>query len=207
MIDGQNIAAVSRRSLRSQIAYVGQDVFLFRGSVRENIALGRPGATEAEIVAAAKAAYAHDFIMAFPRGYDTPGRRAWIAACRRRAPAHCHRPRAAQGRADHPARRGHRFARFRIRAAGAARDRAPVPGAHDDRDRAPAAYRHACRSHLRGRGRNGRRSRAATRSCCARAGVTPRSIACSCASRSRRRRSPSHPPLEFCNSKNRKRRS
>ena len=71
-IDGQNIAAVSRHSLRSQVAYVGQDVFLFRGSVRENIALGRPGATEAEIVAAAKAAYAHDFIMAFPRGYDTP---------------------------------------------------------------------------------------------------------------------------------------
>ena len=70
-IDGQNIAAVSRRSLRSQLAYVGQDVFLFRGSVRENIALGRAGATEAEIVAAAKAAYAHDFIMAFPRGYDT----------------------------------------------------------------------------------------------------------------------------------------
>src|SRR3954467_9478961 len=71
-IDGQDIAAVSRHSLRSQVAYVGQDVFLFRGSVRENIALGRPGATEAEIVAAAKAAYAHDFIMAFPRGYDTP---------------------------------------------------------------------------------------------------------------------------------------
>ncbi|HEY6995227.1 MAG TPA: ABC transporter ATP-binding protein [Xanthobacteraceae bacterium] len=70
-IDGQNIAAVSRRSLRSQVAYVGQDVFLFRGSVRENIALGRRDATEAEIVAAAKAAYAHDFIMASPRGYDT----------------------------------------------------------------------------------------------------------------------------------------
>jgi ATP-binding cassette subfamily B protein len=71
-IDGQNIAAVSRRSLRGQVAYVGQDVFLFRGSVRENIALGRPDATDAEIVAAAKAAYAHDFITAFPRGYDTP---------------------------------------------------------------------------------------------------------------------------------------
>jgi ATP-binding cassette subfamily B protein len=70
-IDGQNIAAVSRRSLRSQLAYVGQDVFLFHGSVRENIALGRAGATEDEIVAAAKAAYAHDFIMAFPRGYNT----------------------------------------------------------------------------------------------------------------------------------------
>jgi ATP-binding cassette, subfamily B, bacterial MsbA len=71
-IDGQNTAAVSRRSLRRQVAYVGQDVFLFRGSVRENIAVGRPNATEAEIVAAAKAAYAHDFIMAFPRGYDSP---------------------------------------------------------------------------------------------------------------------------------------
>jgi len=71
-IDSQNTAAVSRRSLRRQVAYVGQDVFLFRGSVRENIAVGRPGATDAEIVAAAKAAYAHDFIMAFPRGYDTP---------------------------------------------------------------------------------------------------------------------------------------
>ena len=71
VIDGQNIAEVSRRSLRSQIAYVGQDVFLFRGSVRDNIAVGRPGATEADIVAAAKAAYAHDFIMAFPRGYAT----------------------------------------------------------------------------------------------------------------------------------------
>jgi subfamily B ATP-binding cassette protein MsbA len=71
-IDGQNTASVSRRSLRRQVAYVGQDVFLFRGSVRDNIAVGRPGATDAEIVVAAKAAYAHDFIMASPRGYDTP---------------------------------------------------------------------------------------------------------------------------------------
>jgi ATP-binding cassette, subfamily B, bacterial MsbA len=70
-IDGQNIAAVARRSLRSQIAYVGQDVFLFRASVRENIAFGKPGATEAEIVAAAKAAHAHEFISGFPAGYDT----------------------------------------------------------------------------------------------------------------------------------------
>jgi ATP-binding cassette subfamily B protein len=63
---------VSRRSLRQNIAYVGQDVFLFRGTVRENIAFGKPDASEDEIVAAAKAAYAHDFIMTFPRGYDTP---------------------------------------------------------------------------------------------------------------------------------------
>jgi len=71
-IDGQNIAQVSRRSLRRQIAYVGQTVHLFRGSVRDNIRLGKLGATEAEIVAAAKAAHAHDFVMSFPQGYDTP---------------------------------------------------------------------------------------------------------------------------------------
>jgi len=72
LIDGQDITQVSRRSLRHQVAYVGQDVFLFRGTVRENIAFGKPDASEEEIVAAAKAAYAHDFITAFPRGYDTP---------------------------------------------------------------------------------------------------------------------------------------
>jgi ATP-binding cassette subfamily B protein len=71
-IDGQDIAAVSRRSLRRQIAYVGQDIQLFSGSIRDNIAFGRPGATEEEIVAAARAAHAHDFIKAFPKGYDSP---------------------------------------------------------------------------------------------------------------------------------------
>jgi ATP-binding cassette subfamily B protein len=68
-IDGQNIAALSRRSLRAQIAYVGQDVFLFRGTIRDNIAFGKADASEAEIVAAAKAAHAHDFIMATAEGY------------------------------------------------------------------------------------------------------------------------------------------
>ncbi|HLA19825.1 MAG TPA: ABC transporter ATP-binding protein [Pseudolabrys sp.] len=72
VIDQQDIAQVSRRSLRQHVAYVGQDTFLFRGTIRENIEFGKPGASEDEIVAAAKAAYAHDFIMAFPRGYDTP---------------------------------------------------------------------------------------------------------------------------------------
>jgi ABC-type multidrug transport system fused ATPase/permease subunit len=72
LIDGQPISAVSRRSLRAQTAYVGQDVYLFRATIRENIAFGKTGATEAEIVAAAKAACAHEFIMGFPLGYDTP---------------------------------------------------------------------------------------------------------------------------------------
>jgi ATP-binding cassette, subfamily B, bacterial MsbA len=72
LIDNQDIAVVSRRSLRHEIAYVGQIVHLFRGTIRDNIELGKLGASEAEIVAAAKAAHAHDFILGFPAGYDTP---------------------------------------------------------------------------------------------------------------------------------------
>ena len=72
LCDGQDTAAVTLASLRQQIGYVAQENFLFKGSVRDNIAMGRPGASEEEIVAAAKAAYAHDFIMGFERGYDSP---------------------------------------------------------------------------------------------------------------------------------------
>jgi len=92
LIDEQDIVQFSRRSLREQIAYVSQDVFLFSGSVRDNIAMGRENATEDDIVAAAKAAHAHDFIMSFPLGYDSPvgehgvqisgGQRARIAIAR-----------------------------------------------------------------------------------------------------------------------------
>src|SRR5260370_24480454 len=71
-MDGQSIAEVWRRSLRQQTAYVGQDVYLFRDTIAANIAFGKVGATEQEIVAAAKAACAHEFIMGFPQGYDTP---------------------------------------------------------------------------------------------------------------------------------------
>jgi ATP-binding cassette subfamily B protein len=70
-IGGQNILDVSRDSLRRQIAYVGQDVFLFRGTIRDNIGFGKPDATEADVIAAAKAAHAHEFVSAFPQGYDT----------------------------------------------------------------------------------------------------------------------------------------
>ncbi len=72
VIDNQIISDTSRKSLRQQTAYVGQDVYLFRASIRDNIAFGKPGASEEEIIAAANAACAHDFIMAFPLGYDTP---------------------------------------------------------------------------------------------------------------------------------------
>ena len=71
-IDGAPIAGVTFASLRDKISFVGQDTFLFSGTVGHNIGLGRNGATEAEIIAAARAANAHDFIAAMPKGYDTP---------------------------------------------------------------------------------------------------------------------------------------
>lgn len=70
-IDGQPISQVSISSLRRQIALVSQDVFLFEGTIRENIVAGRKDASEEEIVAAAKAAQADEFIRSLPNGYDT----------------------------------------------------------------------------------------------------------------------------------------
>jgi ATP-binding cassette, subfamily B, bacterial MsbA len=71
LIDGQDVRDVTLASLRDALAIVSQEVTLFDDSIRNNIALGRIGATEADIVAAAKAAAAHDFILAQPQGYDT----------------------------------------------------------------------------------------------------------------------------------------
>lgn len=71
-IDGCDIRSVSRSSLRRQITYVGQEIYLFHGTVRDNILTGKPDATETEMIEAAKAAYAHEFIMGLPAGYDTP---------------------------------------------------------------------------------------------------------------------------------------
>jgi subfamily B ATP-binding cassette protein MsbA len=70
-IDGQDVRDVTLKSLRAQIGVVSQDVVLFDDTVRANIGFGRPGASHDEIVAAAKAAAAHDFIMAMPEGYDS----------------------------------------------------------------------------------------------------------------------------------------
>jgi ATP-binding cassette, subfamily B, bacterial MsbA len=71
LCDGVDISTVTLKSLRENIGYVAQENFLFKGTVRENIAMGRPGASDAEIVAAARAAFAHEFIMGFERGYET----------------------------------------------------------------------------------------------------------------------------------------
>ena len=71
LIDGQDIREVSTADLRSQMALVSQDIILFDQSVADNIACGKPGATRDEIEAAAKAAFAHDFIIDLPQGYET----------------------------------------------------------------------------------------------------------------------------------------
>lgn len=70
-IDGIDISELSLSSLRSHIGIVSQDVILFNETVRANIAYGKNGASEQEIINAAKAAFAHDFIMEFPDGYNT----------------------------------------------------------------------------------------------------------------------------------------
>ena len=70
-IDGKDIRNLTLKSLRSQIGMVQQDVYLFDGTIKDNIAYGKPNATDEEIIKAAKCARIHDFIMELPDGYDT----------------------------------------------------------------------------------------------------------------------------------------
>ncbi|MBY6088516.1 ABC transporter ATP-binding protein/permease [Priestia flexa] len=71
LIDGVNVKDYQTKNLRDQIGIVLQDTVLFSDTIRNNILLGKPGATDEDVVAAAKAANAHDFIMKLPNGYDT----------------------------------------------------------------------------------------------------------------------------------------
>lgn len=71
LLDGRNIKDIKLKSLRSNIGIVQQDVFLFTGTIRENILYGNPSATEEEMIEAAKNANIHDFIESLPNGYDT----------------------------------------------------------------------------------------------------------------------------------------
>jgi ABC-type multidrug transport system fused ATPase/permease subunit len=71
LIDGVDVMQYTKESLRSQIGFVLQDTVLFHGTIKSNIAYGRTGASDAEIIEAAKLANAHDFISAMPHGYDT----------------------------------------------------------------------------------------------------------------------------------------
>jgi ABC-type multidrug transport system fused ATPase/permease subunit len=70
-VDGYDLRDVTLKSLRSQLGIVSQETLLLHGTIRENIAYGKPGVTEAEIIAAAQVAHAHEFILEFPQGYET----------------------------------------------------------------------------------------------------------------------------------------
>ena len=72
LIDGQDISEVTKASLRASIAYVSQQPYLFEGTIRDNIRYGRAGASDADVETAARAAFAEEFILAQPQGYDTP---------------------------------------------------------------------------------------------------------------------------------------
>ena len=71
LLDGHDLRDIRINVLRQHVAVVLQDTFLFNGSVRRNLLYGKPDATEAELEAASRAAYAHDFILSLPEGYDT----------------------------------------------------------------------------------------------------------------------------------------
>ena len=71
LVDGRDIRKLKLKDLRSQIGIVQQDVYLFAGTILENISYGKPDATREEVIEAAKEANAHEFIMSFPDGYDT----------------------------------------------------------------------------------------------------------------------------------------
>src|SRR4029077_12724839 len=71
LIDGTDISGCKLSSLRSQVGFVLQETVLFRGTIRDNIAYGRPGASDEEVIAAAKLANAHEFISRMPHGYDS----------------------------------------------------------------------------------------------------------------------------------------
>ncbi len=91
-IDGRDLRGVTLHSLRSTVGTAFEESFLFSDTIRANIAYGRPGASEAEIVAAAQAAQAHDFVTALAQGVRHGGRRARAHAVRRPAPAGRARP-------------------------------------------------------------------------------------------------------------------
>ena len=158
-VDGHDLRGLRQRALRRQLGIVPQEGFLFSGSVRENIAFGRPEASEEEIEAAVAAVGASEFVAALPRGDRDRGRRARRAALRRPAPARRLRPGAA-GRAAHPdPRRGDVERRRAHREDDRARARAAARRPHGDRHRPPPLDDPPRRQDRRARRRPDRRER------------------------------------------------
>ena len=165
LIDGVDIRTVRLASLRSQMAVVLQDTFLFQGTVADNIRYGRLDATDAEVEAAARAACAHDFIIAMENGYDTEVRERGSPSQRRPAAADLLRPRLPGRPADPDPRRGHLAHRHPDRDAHSGGAASGSSGAHGLRRGSPPVDHPQCRPHPGARPRPHRRVRAPTTSC------------------------------------------
>ena len=167
LVDGHDLRTVTSQSLRSQMGIVPQEAFLFSGTVRENIAFGKPEATLTEVREAAAAVGADELHHRARGRLRHRGGRARRAALGRPAPAHRLRPRPDRRPAHPRARRGHLERRHAHRGPDRARPAAPAGRPHGDRDRAPALDHPPGRAHRRARarprGRAGHARRAASR--------------------------------------------
>ncbi len=161
LVDGMDIRTLALEDYRRHIGIVLQEPFLFYGTIAENIAYGRPEATREEIIAAARAARAHEFILRLTDGYDSHRRRAGTEALRRRAATDFDRPGAVDRPADPDPRRSHLVGRHRDRAGDSTGAGSADPGPHDDRHRPPAEHAAAGGSDRRPRARPDRRNRPA----------------------------------------------
>ncbi len=106
-IDGKDVREYKLKSLREQISFVLQDTLLFRATIWENIAYGKPEASRKEIEDAAQLANAHEFIEKMPEGYDTMVGERGVSAVRWATAAHCDSPRNYSRHADLDSRRAH----------------------------------------------------------------------------------------------------
>ena len=141
LIDGIDIRDYDVKWLRRQIGVVLQEPYLFHGTIADNIRYGNPDATLEEIIRAAKAANAHDFIVGFPDGYDTIVGERGQSPLRRRAAAHQHRPRHPAQSEDPDPGRGDQLGGYRDREADPGGAGSPGGRADDDRHRPPALAR------------------------------------------------------------------
>ncbi len=137
LIDGVDVRGATLASLREQIGLVTQETILFNDTVRANIAYGLKNVDEARLESAARAAFAHDFILDLPAAVRHRDRRAGEPPLGGAAAADRHRPGAPQGPADPDPRRGHLVPRPAVREARAGSALQPDQGTHDARDRPP----------------------------------------------------------------------
>ena len=143
-LGGTDITTVDPEKLLSAYSVVFQDVTLFNNTVLENIRIGRQGATDEEVLAAAREAQCDEFVQKLPKGYDTPIGGKRLCSFGRGAPAHLDRPRAPERCARHSARRGDGVARRGERNARPTRCFPPRQRQNGAHHRAPHAHGRGC---------------------------------------------------------------